>query len=225
MSATETATRYEVEIDTAIADKIEECGRAYQRILDTIENIHSSAGDRRPRIFGSPVGGAWKMTDEESIAATPPPHYATRHAYAVLSLPLLRDAHEALLAQLKELDDQYTGWQRFFLVTSSDGGHIHSSLHCSTCHPTTQFGWLPQLSGLTEADAVADQGPRLCSVCFPSAPVEWTQGIKIERTYCDGSGQIGEGGWRVKYIACPVCGKTVSKNQYGAIRKHQPEAK
>ena len=66
-------------------------------------------------------------------------------------------------------------WSRFFLVLNSNG-HIHRDTSCSTCFITTEFGWLPNLSGLTEADAVADQGEILCSVCFPSAPVEWTNG-------------------------------------------------
>lgn len=72
-----------------------------------------------------------------------------------------------------DADEEYDGWSRFFLVT---GGHIHSSMGCHTCYPTTEFGWLPQLSGLTEADAVAVYGPVLCSVCYPSAPVESTGG-------------------------------------------------
>ena len=43
-----------------------------------------------------------------------------------------------------------------------------------------RYGWLPKLSGMTEAEAVEEHGPALCSVCFPSAPVEW-QGGKITK--------------------------------------------
>jgi hypothetical protein len=64
-------------------------------------------------------------------------------------------------------------WSRFFLVTNTDG-HIHSSMGCSTCHHTTQFAWLPLLSDQTEAEAVAEHGGILCTVCYPSAPTEWT---------------------------------------------------
>lgn len=74
---------------------------------------------------------------------------------------------------------QYDGWSRFFLVRNNNG-HIHSSMGCSTCHPTTQYAWITQLSGKTEADAVAELGEILCSVCFPSAPVEWTNGTSNE---------------------------------------------
>lgn len=89
---------------------------------------------------------------------------------------------EAGLRELEQaadaLEDLYTGWSRFFLVTSSSG-HIHSSMCCSTCRPTTQYGWLPQLSGQTEEQAVKDCGPTLCTVCFPSAPLDWTEGKKL----------------------------------------------
>lgn len=91
----------------------------------------------------------------------------------VANLAELRAARAALLVLIEELEQSYTGWSRFFLVTSSKG-HIHSSMHCSTCRPTTTYGWLPQLSGRTEADCVEEFGPALCSVCYPTAPVEWT---------------------------------------------------
>lgn len=89
---------------------------------------------------------------------------------------------EAALAELMEREEAlqatYTGWSRFFLVTSS-AGHVHSSTHCSTCRPTTTYGWLPELSGKSEETAVAELGPTLCSVCFPSAPLDWTSGKKL----------------------------------------------
>ncbi len=91
--------------------------------------------------------------------------------------------YRAAAADMKDIrlaiarhEDNYTGWSRFFLVTSSDG-HIHRHTNCSTCYPTTRFAPLPNLSGLTEHDAVADQGEILCSVCFPDAPVAWTSGV------------------------------------------------
>jgi hypothetical protein len=71
--------------------------------------------------------------------------------------------------------ERYKGWSRFFLVTNTNG-HIHRSMSCSTCFYSTQFSWLTELSGLTEAEAVAEYGEILCTVCFPSAPVEWTNG-------------------------------------------------
>jgi hypothetical protein len=81
---------------------------------------------------------------------------------------------EAEAAPLHALYSEHR-WSRFFLVLNTNG-HIHRDTSCSTCFITTDFGWLPELSGLTEADAVEQQGEILCSVCFPSAPVEWTNG-------------------------------------------------
>jgi hypothetical protein len=76
----------------------------------------------------------------------------------------------------KSSNANYGGWSRFFLVR---GGHIHSSLSCTTCNKNgsrTAFQWLTELSGLTEEDAVAKYGAVLCTVCFPNAPVEYTNG-------------------------------------------------
>lgn len=84
--------------------------------------------------------------------------------------------HEAATLAVHEHETGYAGWQRFWLVTSSENGHVHRTTACSTCRPRTTFALLPDLSGLTEEDAVGSQGSILCSVCFPSAPVEWTNG-------------------------------------------------
>lgn len=65
----------------------------------------------------------------------------------------------------------YTGWSRFFLVTSSTG-HVHSSMGCSTCNPMTTFAPVVRLSGSTDAEALELVGETLCTVCFPDAPVD-----------------------------------------------------
>ncbi len=105
--------------------------------------------------------------DEEHGRDTAAAEDAVRGALVVLN---------ATIAAIRTHEESYTGWSRFFLVTNTNG-HIHSSLNCSTCFSTTTYAFLPELSGLTEADAVADQGEILCSICFPSAPVEWTNGV------------------------------------------------
>jgi hypothetical protein len=69
-------------------------------------------------------------------------------------------------------DEAYEGWARFYAVP---GGHLHSSTRCSTCNngnAPTVFVWVPALAGLTEIEAVAMFGDVLCTICFPSAPVE-----------------------------------------------------
>ncbi len=99
--------------------------------------------------------------------------YEVRSGYEA-KLEELRPARDAAYAALVEAERQYEGWSRFFIV---HGGHIHSSMRCHSCSFATQFGWLPNLSGLTEAEAVAEWGGILCTFCFPSAPTEWTEGV------------------------------------------------
>lgn len=85
--------------------------------------------------------------------------------------------YDETLRKVDMLDDVYQAapWSRFFLVTSS-AGHVHSSTNCHTCKQTTTYGWLPELSGKSEEEAVSALGTVLCSVCFPSAPVAHTGG-------------------------------------------------
>ena len=101
--------------------------------------------------------------------------YSRTGAEQLANIKAATDAWIANANAERQLEEQYTGWSRFFLVTSSNG-HIHSSMSCTTCYPTTAYGWLPQLSGQDEAEAVATCGPNLCSVCFPSAPSDWVGG-------------------------------------------------
>jgi len=120
---------------------------------------------------------------------------------------------------------RYEGWSRFFLVP---GGHIHSSMYCSTCNKAnqpTEFQWLPELSGLTEDDAVKDYGAILCTVCYPNAPVEFTNQYEIEKASkdqkrCPSSGtSVGWNGTRIR-VRCPGCGGQVRTTPNGRIRAH-----
>lgn len=88
----------------------------------------------------------------------------------------LRASKLEVWAKINTLQAEYArrgGWPRYYVVTSS-AGHIHSDTRCQTCRITTTFGWLPEMSGQTEAEAIAALGRHaeaLCSVCFPTAPV------------------------------------------------------
>jgi len=84
------------------------------------------------------------------------------------------NANKALLNPLNKLFAE-NGWSRFFLVTNTNG-HIHSSRDCSTCNDKTNFAWITTLSGLKEKDAVEQEGEILCTVCYPTAPSEYTSG-------------------------------------------------
>lgn len=122
-------------------------------------------------------------TDWRGYVGRVQPHSIRNAERALSGLAEHRAEVRRLRAEMETLEEVYTaegGWSRFFVVTSS-AGHIHSSMSCSTCRPTTTYGWLPQLSGRTEAEAVEAHGPALCSVCFPSAPVE-TVGGKLTKS-------------------------------------------
>ena len=110
-------------------------------------------------------------------------------------------------------------------------GHIHSSMQCSTCNKNgnaTEFNWLPELSGLDESDAVEAHGAVLCTVCFPTAPVEYTNKFDLEKdarakNRCPGSGTVSEQQW-VRGTHCPVCHAWVSVNISGRLRSHNKPA-
>lgn len=62
------------------------------------------------------------------------------------------------------------GWFRYYLVKNTNG-HVHRELHCSTCFPTTEYGWLVDLAACDESLMIEEWGELACTVCFPSAPV------------------------------------------------------
>jgi len=62
-------------------------------------------------------------------------------------------------------------WTRAFLVIASNG-HVHSSMDCNTCFPTTRYNWLVQYSNDDESTIVEDAGQDACTICYPSAPAE-----------------------------------------------------
>lgn len=69
-----------------------------------------------------------------------------------------------------EVEYQQRRWARYFLVTNRNG-HVHRGMNCTTCYQGTAYGWLPELSDCVEADAIIEFGEKMCTVCFPDAPV------------------------------------------------------
>lgn len=220
-------------VDTRLAELHGEAGAAGMTLRQQLDGLHWTLNERP--VYRTRTRRDWPTTDAEAeqavraLIAGPdsaiPMRVGGRQGVLrqIGKLGETRDIIRAIEAQIAPLSAEYAAdpWPRFWLVIASDG-HIHSTRSCSTTFPTTQWGWLPQLSGLTEADAVADQGPRLCSVCYPSAPVEWTMGLpKAPR--CPGSGQIGTRVGRTRYGACPVCGDSYALSNVGAIRAHKPK--
>lgn len=156
------------------------------------ETKYGKYGSRSVQVKKSAKIGPWKVDLDEI------PQEAIVDRFSDL-LKLTDESDRTALEGIEELsrfaeecDDlifsidseyQVRRWSRFFLVTSSSG-HIHSSMCCSTCNKgrkATTFALLPELSGKDEKAAVDKLGPALCSVCFPSAPVEFVENAKVDK--------------------------------------------
>lgn len=137
-----------------------------------------------------------------------------------------------ILEETVPLQAEFTrrgGWTRFFLVP---GGHVHSSMSCSTCNngaQPTRFGWLPEWSGRSEEEALAalvgeSEKTVLCTVCYPSAPVEWTQ---TRETVCPGTGTVNYSRETAKFrysggsAECGDCGQWTTLTKTRVLRKHK----
>lgn len=186
-----------MEIDTALAREYNTLYKLQDRFMMLAESARREAG-AKSYWQGKRLVSDMPLADAEAIlaadlAANIDDEYGYRQIRGHYSIGNIRhtvkglqETREALAvseAAIAKLQDKYTGWSRFFLVTSSKG-HIHSSMTCRTCRDTTRYGWLPELSGQSEAEAVEAHGPALCTVCYPSAPVEWQGGwiSKVQAT-------------------------------------------
>lgn len=88
---------------------------------------------------------------------------------------LITDAFEQqrqLMDQMAPLRAEYVRrpWTRYYLVDAHNG-HVHSSMSCTSCFPTTAYYWLTSESGKTAEQVVAEAQSQACTVCFPWAPV------------------------------------------------------
>lgn len=172
-----TQTRTPAEVDTELAALYEDQAQAEHRRAAWLSSLHREVGDRET---GQGRRRAWGMTDAEAVEAanrriadgTDRDSYISRFLSSLEGNASLLDTVGKNIAFYEEYYRQAGGWSRFFRALSSDG-HVHSSQACATCHhgnERTKFGWHPELSGKTEAEAVEEFGEKMCTLCFPSAP-------------------------------------------------------
>lgn len=229
------------EFDEELAAIYLQNAKARQMHESAIASIHRAVGDRKQ---GYGRYAAWGLSDADAIEAArvnaddeSKMFHLQRDAQRALEgLQKAQDALAETGARISARDEVFRargGWSRFFLVENTNG-HIHSSMHCSTCRPTTQFSWLPSVSDKTEKEAVKEFGPMLCTVCFPSAPIEWTNFWEKEEERkkaesCSGSGSFDwvEGTTRFGYAAgnggtCSHCDGYAAATASRKIRKHKP---
>ncbi len=227
-------TRHEVEVDTKLAELWGETQSAYRALDSLRDSIARMSGAERENWKRSrPYVGnhaEWTAALTEKLATLQPWDVKTAENALAKQADLVAKIAD-LKAEAAPLEAEFNAapWSRFFLVQNTNG-HIHSSMRCSTCRFDTRFAWLPTLSGLTEKDAVDEHGTILCSVCYPSAPTEWTLGIekKVDPDTCPGSGSGDwvEGsykpGWNGNGRArCKHCDQGVSVTTAHNIRKHK----
>lgn len=148
------------------------------------------------------------------------------------------EALKPFRSTIDAINDEFNrrgGWTRYWLVCNT-GGHVHKSRNCSSCYVTTEFAWLPGASGQDGAGLIAMFGSKVCTVCFPEAPISDLKAAEKEAAkakaaadgYCSGHGKYAkDNGLFNRYSPrgeCPDCGQTVSVTKLTKVRKHKVAA-
>lgn len=171
--------RSPADVDTELADQHQAMNQAWHDRDRLMDGLHRLLGDTRDR------DSRWMMSEDKILAEAGDKYadhkqnlgYATRLTTTLEQMEAVQQAAYAADQRIGELNAVYRaagGWTRFYLARSSDG-HVHSHQECSSCHhgkERTEFGWLTELSGKTEAEAVEIFGETMCTVCYPSAPAD-----------------------------------------------------
>ncbi|MCX5070863.1 hypothetical protein OOJ91_34005 [Micromonospora lupini] len=143
--------------------------------------------------------------------------------------PRFAEQLNAQLARMAPLEAIYEAhrWQRWYAVA---GGHVHTSRACSSCYPTTLWGWHFTLSGADHAAAVTEEGWRICTICVPGAPTlpAFNGPGRRAQAQADAAGKcLSRTPVDVRWVAspygrCPDCTAThVPVNRRsGLMRKH-----
>lgn len=218
------------EVDEKLANLHGTLGSRLLSMGSVINTAHRLVGDKSHYVGRNKV---WNMERSEVIIALQDmvfdnPYQQTNQESTLKDIWIYASEIAVLQDQIWELNTEYNRrpWSRFFLVLNSNG-HIHKDMSCHTCTFKTKYGWLPELSGKTEADAVVEKGTILCSVCFPTAPVEWTIGKVVDRSNeCPGSKKSASMSPKrgFKSCMCPDCGKWVAVTGAYAIRSHKKKS-
>lgn len=165
-----------VEIDTDLARLWGERSQAAYESYSAVERLHYLVDDKQ---VGPWRNRSWTMTQDEVFAkAAEMVEADDYHRHDIeRTVAKYEAAHAEAVRITGEIEvrnlefNRRGGWTRAFLVNNTNG-HVHRSMDCSTCFPTTQYFWVTEYSGGTEESVVEDAGERACTVCYPSAPVE-----------------------------------------------------
>lgn len=184
-----------VEHDERWLELTQELHQAVHRLSGQSDTLMHAAGFRRlyskydqswmGKVHGRETAERVNLQDAKVILVAMGgdyvPQYSRRANEMLLEWDQRSDGVDRARVNLVAHESNYTGWTRYFLVTSSNG-LVHKTMSCSTCNKgrsATTFALLPKLSDTPIDTAVASLGAALCSVCFPEAPTEWTDEVKI----------------------------------------------
>ncbi|HET9144043.1 hypothetical protein [Actinophytocola sp.] len=114
----------------------------------------------------------------EEIAQGYGPRYGARKPRPVAEIAELIQNAEFRLTEIRHhfvtLNAEYArrgGWPRYYLV---EDGHLHYDVSGSRCSriPSTTHYWMTDFSGEDSAKVIELAGERVCTTCFPDAPVK-----------------------------------------------------
>lgn len=220
-------------IDGVIAEAYYALNVARMRGEQTADTLAYYASEAKRKALGERLryGGRESLSTEEAFAILDTYEIPSWDQRSIdQAIERLSEAHaeyEYAREQYVEVSKQYEGWTRAYLVP---GGHIHSSMQCSSCYPSTQYSWLTSLSGADEAEIIEYAKEVACTVCYPDAPVEEYKrqaDAAKAATRCSGTGSTdwdakGKPRWAIRYATCPGCGTSQSVTSTGKIRAHKP---
>jgi hypothetical protein len=164
----ELTTMTEPQVDEHFAAVGDEYYRLSRKLRSAETQARRAVGDKQIH------GVGWKMSWSEAeklIASATYADAVRAREYRAEVQKEIRDLDDTVWAKLTAEFDRRGGWTRAFLVTD---GHVHKTRQCSTCNKgeyPTEFSWMIDYSGKTEAEIVEAADERACTVCYPSAPV------------------------------------------------------
>jgi hypothetical protein len=213
-----------IAVDTALEKLYIEAQTLSRDLAVVMISVHRTLGETENRARGA---RRWPTRDDaaiEKVRTMTTDHYGRPIGKLINRLDTILAALAANAAAASPLEALYNAkpWTRFMVAQ-----HIHKGMGCSTCNKRgipTRFDWLPQMSGMDEAAALAllgSQGHTLCTVCFPGAPV---LPPALDPKYCAGSGEAPTSinrRYRTPFGPCPTCGENVNVTTYGVTRKHR----
>jgi hypothetical protein len=222
------------EIDSQLAELDREALALEKRVEAAVLSLRSALG-QKARTWGRGASKVteWPTSEADAIAEmrAKGTEYIGMGRTADSVVKRYDEAAAALAANLDQqapLEAEWARrpWTRFYVV---QGGHIHKSRYCSTCNRgqyRTSFGWMPDMSGMDETEALtmlAQRAHVLCTVCFPNAPV--VAPAEVAPTHCLGSGRpVVKGtirGGMSRYGDCSECTDRPLVVGGGVARKHK----